>query len=118
TVGARPGPLANGMASVESCIAILRSLYLTQGIAAAVPAAKRALALEPPGSIWRRQALIGLGQALYLQGNAEEARAPLLEAHRLPYAQDHAPAAAAALAYLALAEVDVGDLPAAERHAG
>jgi LuxR family maltose regulon positive regulatory protein len=101
--GSRPGPLANGIASVESCIAILRSLYLTQGVTPAVAAAKRAVELEPPGSGWRRQALIGLGQALYLQGNADEARVPLAAAHRLPYAQDHAPAAAAVLAYLALA---------------
>ena len=116
--GSRPGPLANGIASVESCIAILRSLYLTQGVTPAVTAAKRALELEPPGSVWRRQALIGLGQALYLQGNAGEARAPLVEAHRLPYAQDHAPAAAAVLAYLALAELDAGDFAAAKRHVG
>jgi LuxR family maltose regulon positive regulatory protein len=116
--GARPGPLANGIASVESCIAILRALYLTQGITPAVAAAKRALELEPPGSGWRRQALIGLGQALYLQGNAVEARAPLLEAHRLPFAHDHAPAAAAVLAYLALVELDAGDVAAATRHVG
>jgi LuxR family maltose regulon positive regulatory protein len=114
--GSRPGPLANGIASVESCIAILRSLYLTQGVTPAVAAAKRAVELEPPGSGWRRQALIGLGQALYLQGNAGEARAPLVEAQRLPNAQDHAPAAAAVLAYLALAELDAGDLAVAKRH--
>jgi LuxR family maltose regulon positive regulatory protein len=116
--GSRPGPLANGIASVESCIAILRSLYLTQGVTPAVAAARRAVELEPPGSGWRRQALIGLGQALYLQGNADEARAPLLEAQRLPNAQDHAPAAAAVLAYLALADLGAGDLAAARRHVG
>ena len=116
--GSRTGPLANGIASVESCIAILRSLYLTQGVTPAVAAAKRAVELEPLGSGWRRQALIGLGQALYLHGNADEARAPLVEAQRLPNAQDHAPAAAAVLAYLALAELDAGDLAAAKRHVG
>ncbi len=116
--GSRPGPLANGIASIESCIAILRSLYLTQGVTAAVAAATRAVELEPPGSGWRRQALIGLGQALYLQGDAGAARVPLVEAQRLPYAQDHAPAAAAVLAYLALAELDDGDLAAARRHVG
>ena len=116
--GDRPGPLANGIASIESCIAILRGLYLTQGVTPAVAAAKRALELEPAGSGWRRQALIGLGQALYLQGNADEARAPLAEAHRLPYANDHAPAAAAVLAYLALADLDAGDVTSARRHVG
>ena len=115
--GARPGPLANGIASVESCVAILRCLYLTQGVTPAVAAAKRALELEPPGSGWRRQALIGLGQALYLQGKADEARAPLLEAHRLPFAHDHAPAAAAVLAYLALVDLDAGDVASAKQHA-
>jgi LuxR family maltose regulon positive regulatory protein len=116
--GSRPGPLANGISSIESCIALLRCLYLTQGVTPAVAAAKRALELELPGSDWRRQALIGLGQALYLQGNGEQARAPLLEAQRLPHAHDHAPASAAVLAYLALIDLDTGDLASARRHAG
>jgi LuxR family transcriptional regulator, maltose regulon positive regulatory protein len=117
SAGSRSGPLANGIASVESCVAILRGLYLTQGVTAAVAAAKRALELEPPGSGWRRQALVGLGQALYLQGNADQARAPLLEAQRLPFAPDHAPATAAVFAYLALVELAAGDLASAKRHA-
>jgi ATP/maltotriose-dependent transcriptional regulator MalT len=116
--GSRPGPLANGIASVESCIAILRCLYLTQGVTQAVAAAKCALELEPPGSEWRRQALVGLGQALYLQGKAGDAREPLVEAQRLPFPDDHAPAAAAALAYLARAELDAGDLAAAKLRVG
>lgn len=115
--GARPGPIANGIASIESCIAILRCLYLTQGVTAAVAAARRALELEPPGSGWRRQALIGLGQALYLQGEGDQARAPLLEAQRLPNTRDHAPASAAVLAYLALVDLDAADLDSAARHA-
>jgi LuxR family maltose regulon positive regulatory protein len=82
--GSRLGPLANRIASIESGIAILRSLYLTQGVTPAVAAAKRTLELEPPKSGWRRQALLGLGQALYLQGKADEARAPLVEAQRSP----------------------------------
>jgi LuxR family maltose regulon positive regulatory protein len=101
SAGSRAGPLANGIASIESCVGILRSLYLTKGVTPAVAGARRTLDLEPPESVWRRQALLGLGQALYLQGNAGEARAPLVEAQRLPYAQDHAPAAAAVLALLA-----------------
>lgn len=111
-----PGPLVNGMASVESCIAILRSLYLTQGVTSAVAASRRALELETPGSVWRRQALLGLGQALYLQGRADEARQPLVEARRLPHARDHLPAAAAVLAYLALVDRDQHDIAAAKRH--
>jgi LuxR family maltose regulon positive regulatory protein len=118
SAGTRPDPLANGIASIESCVAMLRSLYLTQGVTPAVAAAKRVLELEPPDSEWRRQALLGLGQALYLQGNPSEARAPLLEAQRLPFAADHTPAAAAVLAYLALIELAQGDLASARRHAG
>jgi LuxR family maltose regulon positive regulatory protein len=112
-----PGPLANGIASVESCVALLRALYLTRGAGPAVAAAQRALELEPPESGWRRQALLGLGQALYLQGRSDEARAPLLEALRLPHAHDHAPASAAVLAYLALVDLDAGDLASARRRA-
>lgn len=117
SAGSGPTPLANGIASVESCVAILRTLYLTRGAAPAVAAARRALELEPPGSGWRRQALLGLGQGLYLQGKSDEARAPLLEAQRLPHAHDHAPASAAVLAYLALVDLDAGDLASAKRHA-
>jgi LuxR family maltose regulon positive regulatory protein len=114
--GSRPGPLANGIASIESGIALVRSLYLTKGVNVAATEAKRALELEAPPSEWRRQAVLGLGQALYLQGKAGEARAPLVEAQRLPYPQDHAPAAAAITAYLALVDLDAGDLAAAKRH--
>jgi LuxR family maltose regulon positive regulatory protein len=110
--------LANGIASVESCVALIRALYLTRGAAAAVAAATRALELEPPESDWRRQALLGLGQALYLQGKGDEARPPLLEAQRLPHPHDHAPASAAVLAYLALVDLDTGDLASAKQHAG
>jgi len=117
SAGTRPGPLANGMASVESGVAILRCLYLTQGVTEAGAAAKRALALEPSASNWRRQALLGLGQALYLQGRNDEARLPLIEAQRLPHTDDYAPASAAVLAYLALVELDAGDLVSAKRHA-
>jgi LuxR family maltose regulon positive regulatory protein len=118
SAGTRPHPLANGICSIESCVGMLRSLYLTQGVTPAVSAAKRVLELEPPESEWRRQALLGLGQALYLQGNAGEARAPLLEAQRLPFANDHTPAAANVLAYLALIDLDAGDRASAKRHAG
>jgi ATP/maltotriose-dependent transcriptional regulator MalT len=51
-----------------------------------------------------------------LQGKAAEARTPLLEAQRLPFAPDHAPASAAVFAYLALVDLDAGDLAAAKRH--
>src|SRR3954469_1443265 len=131
------GPVANGLHSIQSGISILRSVYLTRGIeAAAAPAhrpvgpeppasargraaaaaAPRAVEREPPASSWRRQALLGLGQALYFLGRAGEARAPLQEARHLGGARDNAAAAANVLAYLALVELDSGgDRATAER---
>ena len=116
--GSHSGPLANGIASIASGVALVRSLYLTMGVLIAEAEAARAVDLEAPGSPWRRQALLALGQALYLQGRAEEAHAPLREAQRLPGQRDHVPAAAGVLAYLALAELDMGRVAAAERHVG
>jgi ATP/maltotriose-dependent transcriptional regulator MalT len=113
---AESGPVANGLHSIQSGISILRSIYLTRGIEAAAAEAHRAVELEPPESSWRRQTLLGLGQALYLLGRAGEARVPLEEARHLDGASENAAAAANVLAYLALVELDTGDDPAtAER---
>jgi len=108
-------PLANAMQSLESGVALLRSIYLTSGLEVGRAAAERALELEPPGSIWRRQALAALGQALYLLGRGEEARAALEEARRLPDAPGQAPGAALVLSYLAFLELDLGRAGPAER---
>lgn len=107
--------LANGLHSVESGIALLRSLYLTKGLELGLAAAERAVELEVPGSLWRRQALVALGQALYLLGRGEEARVPLEEARRLPDAPGQAPGVALVLAYLAFLELDLGRDASAER---
>src|SRR3954471_10922326 len=113
---AESGPVANGLHSIQSGISILRSVYLTRGIEAAAAAAHRAVELEPPASSWRRQALLGLGQALYFLGRAGEAREPPPEARALGGARDNAAAAANVLAYLALVELDSGgDRATAER---
>jgi LuxR family transcriptional regulator, maltose regulon positive regulatory protein len=66
-------------------------------------------------SVWRRQALGALGQALYLLGRPDEARGPLEEARRLPDAQGQAPGAALVLAYLAFLALDEGRADAAEK---
>ena len=66
-------------------------------------------------SVWRRQALGALGQALYLLGRSDEARGPLEEARRLPDAPGQAPGAALILSYLAFLELDEGRADAAER---
>jgi LuxR family transcriptional regulator, maltose regulon positive regulatory protein len=108
-------PLANGLHSLESGIALLRSLYLTRGLDVGRASAERAVELEPAGSIWRRQALAALGQSLYLLGRGEEARAALEEARRLPDALGQAPGAALVLSYLAFLELDHGRAGPAER---
>jgi LuxR family maltose regulon positive regulatory protein len=113
--GAHVGRLANELHSLESGIALLRSLFLTRGLEAATEAATRAVELEQTSSVWRRQALAALGQGLYLLGRSDEARAPLEEARRLPDAPGQAPGAALVLAYLALIELEDGHAAAAER---
>ena len=112
--GTRPGRLANGVASLESGVAIIRSIYLTQGPEVAARAGERAVELEPPRSGWLRQALLGQGQALYFLCRTEEARVRLEEARRLPGAQEHAAATSNVLAYLALCELDREEADAAE----
>src|SRR5580765_1002857 len=114
SAGSRRGPLANGIASLESGVDIVRSIYLSQGPRAAAEAGERAAELERPGSGWRRQALLGLGQARYLLGQAEAARIPLEEARRLPGGREHAAAAANVLAYLALCELKLERVHEAE----
>ena len=111
------GRLANGIASLRSGAAMVRSAYLTRGPAEAEKAARLALELEPPESTWRRPALVGLGQALYFLGREEEARAPLEEARGLPGARDRTPGAALGLAYLALVRLGTGDTSGALRTA-
>ena len=115
TAGTYPRPLANALGSVESGVALLRSIYLTRGLEVGRVAAERAVELEPPGSVWRRQALAALGQALYLLGRGAEAREPLEEARRLPDAPGQAPGAALVLSYLACLELDHGRAGPAER---
>ena len=114
SAGSRSGPLANGVASLESGVAIVRSVYLTRGPEVAAECGERAVKLEHPRSGWRRQALLGLGQALYLLGQAESARVPLEEARRLAGASEHAAATANVLAYLALCELELERVHEAE----
>jgi ATP/maltotriose-dependent transcriptional regulator MalT len=107
SAGTRRGPLANGVTSLESGVAIVRSIYLTQGPQLGVEAGEYALEMERLGSDWRRQALLGVGQARYLLGQAESARVPLEEARRLPAGHENAAATANVLAYLALCELEL-----------
>jgi LuxR family maltose regulon positive regulatory protein len=107
-------PPALGAASLESASAILRSLYLSRSLTAAEGEARRALELErsPPG--WRADALAALGQALFLLGRNDEARAVLEESRRVPGAHGEHAAAPIALGVLSLVELDDGNLVAAD----
>ena len=64
---------------------------------------------EPATSPWRYAGLVPLGQALFLAGRTEEARAPLEEARTLPGARQRA-TSILALAYLSLIELAAGDV--------
>ena len=87
---------------------MVSSTYLSRGIVDAELAARRVLETEPAGSEWRYAGLVPLGQALFLAGRSEEARAPLEEARTLPGARRRA-TSLLALAYLSLIELDGGD---------
>jgi LuxR family transcriptional regulator, maltose regulon positive regulatory protein len=113
--GTHAGTLVNGLHSIESGVALLRSFNLTRGLEVGAAAALRAIELEPPGSLWRRQALTALGQTLYLLGRGVEARHALEEARRLPDAPGQALSTALTLSYLAFLELDLGHADAAER---
>ncbi|HET9323903.1 MAG TPA: LuxR C-terminal-related transcriptional regulator [Gaiellaceae bacterium] len=115
--GALTGPLANRVASADTAIALMRSAYLTRGLRTAEREARRTLELEPPESPWRATALNSLGQALYLLGRTDDARAPLEEARAHHGAAERTPAAALGLSYLALIALDQGDGTEAERAA-
>jgi LuxR family maltose regulon positive regulatory protein len=112
--GADIGPLANGITSLRSAVAMIRSLFLTRGIAEAERDARYVLEHEPDRSPWRYAGLVPLGQALFLQGRYEEARAPLAEARALPGARRLA-STSVGVAYLALVELHAGDVSACER---
>jgi ATP/maltotriose-dependent transcriptional regulator MalT len=108
------GPLANGITSIGSAVAMVSSTYLSRGIADAERSARLVLENEPLASEWRYAGLVPLGQALFLAGRPEEARAPLEEARTLPGAR-HRATSVLALAYLSLIELAGGDAERAEQ---
>ena len=108
------GPLANGISSMRSCVALVSSIYASRGVEDAERSARFVLETEPDGSEWRYAGLVPLGQALCLLGRHEEARAPLDEARKLPGAHRRA-TTILALAYLSLVELATGDPEEAKR---
>jgi len=107
------GPLPNGITSIRSCVAMVSAIYLSRGIDDAVRSAQLVLESEPAGSPWRYAGLVPLGQALYLAGRPEEARAPLEEARTLPRSRGHI-STALGMVYLALVELAAGDADRSE----
>jgi len=106
-------PLANGMPSLEFGVATLRALFLLGDIARATEAGRCALANAGKGSEWRLEALLGHGQTLYLSGRATAARA-VLEQALLEGRADASNIMTNVLAYLALIELDQGDVDRGE----
>ena len=107
------GPLAIGISSLRSMVAMVSSTYLSRGIADAERSARFVLENEPGGSEWRYAGLVPLGQALFLAGRGGEAREPLEEARTLPGSR-HRATSALALAYLSLIELADGDVERSE----
>jgi LuxR family maltose regulon positive regulatory protein len=89
-------------------------MFLTRGITEAERGARFVLEHEPDGSPWRYAGLVPLGQALFLHGRYEEARAPLAEARALPGARRLA-WTSVGMSYLALIELHAGDVESSER---
>ena len=77
----REGRLPDGTASVESNVALIRSVYAVAGVQGTVEAARRAAALETdPSSPQAAWVSLGLGNGLYLSGDMSAARSSLEEA--------------------------------------
>ena len=99
---------------MASLVAMVSSIYLSRGIENGIAAASLVLATKPAGSEWRYAGLVPLGQALYLSGRHEEARASLEEARKLPHARQRA-TTVVAISYLSLIELADGSVDRAQR---
>jgi LuxR family maltose regulon positive regulatory protein len=75
------GRLPDGTASVESGVAIIRSVFAYGGVQSSLEAAQRATALEPERTSPQAALVrLALGHGLYFSGKASQARRPLEEA--------------------------------------
>ncbi len=111
--GNRAGPLSNSMPSLEFGIAIIRGLFLLGDVAQSAESARWAFGEVDKGNEWRLEALLAHGQALYLTGKASAARA-VLEQALLEMRFDTRQTMANVLAYLALIELDQGEVDRGE----
>ena len=111
--GSRTGPLANDMPSIEFGVSLVRGLFLLGDVTRAAGAARWAFEHSQKGTEWRIEALLAHGQTLYLSGRATAAQA-VLEQALIETRVDAPQATANVLAYLALIDLERGDLARGE----
>jgi LuxR family maltose regulon positive regulatory protein len=111
--GSFDGPLPDGASSLESAVAMVHATFAPRGVERMLVDARRAVELEPPGSRWRSNALLLLGDALLMSGRTGEAAEVYRRATRSGAATRPGPAQHA-LALLSLLAADREDWPQAE----
>jgi LuxR family maltose regulon positive regulatory protein len=109
------GRPADGSASLESGIRIIRGAMAPLGIDQMLHDARRAVELEPPGSRWHPFATWILGSAELLHGDPDRA-AKAFERTAYLGREGQRPAATMALAQLALLAAERDDWPGATAH--
>ncbi|PWC03058.1 LuxR C-terminal-related transcriptional regulator [Agromyces badenianii] len=106
----------DGSASFESARAMLSSFMCASGPARALADAEFAYAAEPSWSPWRDQALVLLGEALLLVGDATRAEAVLREGSLLAATFGNTDVRIAGEAELAMLSMDRGHWEAGAQH--
>ena len=107
------GPMPDGSGSFESVRAVLRAFMCRMGPARMLADAMEAVEQEPPASRWRGTALLCLGSAHLLLGDADAADARFED---VAVAATAAPPEMVALAMRAAIRIRHGDWRAAERY--
>jgi LuxR family maltose regulon positive regulatory protein len=106
------GRPADGSASLESAVVLLRGTMAPLGVERMMADARRALELEPPGSSWYPLACMLLGTAHVLHGSGEAAVRALERAAYFGHDRQSS-AVVTAHAQLSLLAADRGEWPAA-----
>jgi LuxR family maltose regulon positive regulatory protein len=96
------GPLPDGFGSVEASLMTLRGVFPWGDTGAQLAAGRRAAELEGDGSLWRSLTDWGVGMALYLRGEADEADSWFEEAATLAPLSNQWFAACSSLAHRSL----------------
>jgi LuxR family maltose regulon positive regulatory protein len=95
------GPLADGSVSLESAVLRARAALAPDGAERMLADAERAVAFEPPGSLWHTMAAVQLGAAHMVNGHGDDADRWFEQAARFGRAEQR-PGAMTALAEQAL----------------